>query len=96
MPERGKEKASKISSNSGNAKFTEIQRRNLEAVKSRVQDFVCNDDSDEEIVEISKSQITGIFKNYQGSDDDVSRITQFFESGDNVDCLICKKTMRCR
>lgn len=87
MPESDKQKPLQRAGSSGNAKFNEIQKQNLETVKNRPQ----VDDSDQEIV--AKSNINDIFKNYQGCDSDVARITQFFESGDNVDCLICKKTM---
>lgn len=85
MPARGKEKPQKKSGSSVNA--NEIQKQYVEVVKNRRP----SDDSDEEVVEIGENKIKDIFKNYQGNESDLTRITQFFESGDNVDCLICKK-----
>lgn len=90
MPEREKQKPQQRSASSGNAKFNETQRRSLVAVKNQAQDDDIGSD-DQEIV--AKKNIADIFKNYEASDSDIARIAQFFESGDNVDCLICKKTM---
>lgn len=89
MPERDQQKPQQRSASSGNAKFNENQR-SLETVKTRVKDDDSGSD-DQEIV--AKRNIADIFKNYEASDSDIARIAQFFESGDNVDCLICKKTM---
>lgn len=79
-----KVKPSRLNSDS---KFEEIQRKNLEVLKKRVQSF---EDSDEEDIETDKTKVDALFKNYQGNESDVARIRQFFESGENIDCLICK------
>lgn len=59
----------------------------MEVLKKRVQSF---EDSDEEDIETDKTKVDALFKNYQGNESDVARIRQFFESGENIDCLICK------
>lgn len=81
-----KVKSSRLLSDS-NLKFEEIQKKNLEVLKSRVQSI---DDSDEEDIETDKTKVDALFKNYQGNEADVARIRQFFDSGENIDCLICK------
>lgn len=81
-----KAKPSRLNSDT-NLKFEEIQRKNLEVLKKRVQSF---EDSDEEDIETDKTKVDALFKNYQGNESDVARIRQFFESGENIDCLICK------
>lgn len=59
-----------------------------DVLKKQAQAF---DDSDEdEVEEVDKQKVESLFRNYQGNETDVSRITQFFENGENVDCLICK------
>lgn len=82
-----KSKAQKQDTNR-NSKFDEIQKKNLEILKQRVNSY--DDDSDEEEVEIDKSKVEALFRNYQGNEIDVARVAQFFESGENIDCLICK------
>ena len=89
-----KVQAAKQNSNKGlNSKFEEIQRKDLDALKLRVQSFE-NEDSEEEIIEINKGQADALFtelsRNYQGSELDVARIKQYLESSENIDCLICK------
>lgn len=79
--------AKQTSNESRNSKFEEIQRKNLEVLRNRVPSY---DDSDEEDTETDKSQVDALFRNYQGSESDVARVRQFFESGENFDCLICK------
>lgn len=69
-----------------NPKFEEIQRKNQEILRQRVANF---DDSDSE-EEIDKRKVDALFKNYNGAESEVSRIQQFFENGENIDCLICK------
>lgn len=83
-----KAKSSRLNSDSNLSKFEEIQKKNLEVLKKRVQSF---DESDEEDIETDKTKVDALFKNYQGNDSDVARIRQFFESGENIDCLICKR-----
>lgn len=79
---RGKPEAGK------NTKFEEIQKKHLEVLKRQVSTY---DDSDEdEDVETDKNKVDALFRNYTGDEADVARIRQFFESGENIDCLICK------
>lgn len=73
-----------------NAKFEEIQRKNLELLKQRVNSYESSDE-DEADAEVDKSKVESLFRNYQGSEADVARIVQFFDSGENTDCLICKR-----
>lgn len=80
----------KSSHSTQNAKFDEAHKKHRESFEKRAQSY---EDSDEENVEIDKNNISNLFKNYQGNDVDTVRITQFFESGDTVDCVICKETM---
>lgn len=88
MPAPGTVTSKKSSAHSTQiAKFDEIHRKHRENFEKRAQSY---EDSDEENVEIDKNNISNLFKNYQGNDVDTVRITQFFESGDNVDCVICK------
>lgn len=84
MPSKG----SRGSSDAGkNSKFEEIQKKHLEVLKRQVSSY---DDSDEEDVETDKNKVDALFRNYTGDEADVARIRQFFESGENIDCLICK------
>lgn len=69
-----------------NAKFEEIQRKNQEILKQRVENME-DSDSDEEI---DKIKVDALFKNYTGNESDILRIQKFFESGENIDCLICE------
>lgn len=92
MPTPKSEKPRATSNSGHNAKFEEIQKKQLEILKQRAQKFSFEDSDDEEI-EIDKSHIKNLFKNYQGNEGDVARIAQFFESGENVDCLICKNKL---
>lgn len=87
MPASGSEKSRPNLNSRQSEKFDEIRKKNLAIIKERSQ-WV--EDSDEgELEEIDKQKINELFKNYQGNEVDVARITQFFESGENVDCLIC-------
>jgi hypothetical protein len=78
----------KHSDTNRNNKFKEIQKKDLELLKKRVSVV---DDSDEEEYEVDKAQVVALFKNYQGDEIDLARIARFFDSGENVDCLICNK-----
>lgn len=91
MPSSKAKSSNRTAAMNPNSKLEEIQKKNLEIFKkSRIQS---TDDSDEEETEIiDKSQVEALFRNYQGNETDVARITQFFESGENIDCLICEST----
>lgn len=88
MPSSKVQTVRQNSNGAHNSKFEEIQRKNLEELRKRVELF--DDDSDEEDFETDKNQVDALFRNYQGSESDIGRIRQFFESGENCDCLICK------
>lgn len=77
-----------------NSKFEKIRKNNLETFKKRYEGLQF-DDSDDEDFEIDKGKINELFKNYQGNDIDIARISQFFDSGDNIDCLICEYDCSC-
>jgi hypothetical protein len=69
-----------------NPKFEEIHKKNQEILKQRVEN-IDDSDSDEEV---DKIKVDALFQNYNGNESDISRIQKFFESGENIDCLICK------
>lgn len=62
--------------------------KHLEVCKKFVQSS--DDSDDEDIEEIDREKVATLFRNYQGNETDLSRIKQFFENDENVDCLICK------
>lgn len=71
------------SPNDYNKSLQDFHRKNLKRVQ-------VSDDSDDDVDEIDSSKVAEIFKNYRGNKIDVVKITQFFESGENIDCLICE------
>jgi hypothetical protein len=73
-----------------NKKFAEIQKKNLEILKKRVEAFSNSDESEDELEESGKSKIQALFVNYQGDDSQTKKLCDFLENGENADCLICK------
>ena len=73
-----------------NKKFAEIQKRNLEILKKRVEAFSNSDESeDDEVDEGGKSKIQALFVNYQGDEQQKKKLFEYLENGENSDCLIC-------
>lgn len=75
-----------------NANFDEIQRRNMELLKDRITQ-IDSSDEEESATKIGKEKIASLFKDYHGNDNDVARIQQYFD-GENLDCLICIRTVK--
>lgn len=88
---KGKNSSSKTQLSGQNAKFEEIQRKNLELLKQRAHTYESSDEDEEAENEVDKSKVESLFRNYQGSEADVARVVQFFDGGENCDCLICKQ-----
>lgn len=74
-----------------NANFEEIQRKNMELLKDRMSQIDSSDEEDSS--KVGKEKIATLFKDYQGNENDVARIQQFFD-GENLDCLICIRTVK--
>jgi hypothetical protein len=73
-----------------NKKFAEIQRKNLEILKQRVEAYSNSDESEDELEETGKSRIEALFVNYKGDEKQTRKLFDFLENGENADCLICK------
>lgn len=75
-----------------NKKFAEIQKNNNEILKKRVEAYSSSDESDVENTsdDTGKAKIEAIFKNYHGDESQTKKLYEYFEHGENKDCLICK------
>jgi hypothetical protein len=87
--------ASKKSSGSEkgrNVKFEEIQRKNLELLKERIQpDFESSDEDENNLDDDLKNSL---LKNYKGDESDVTKVLQILDGDSNDDCLICIRRIK--
>lgn len=94
MPVNKAKTVKPTASKSSNARFEEIQKKHQQILKDRSCNKEMSDSSDEEDCnKVDKTKIASLFKNYQGNDNDVARIQDYFD-GENLDCLICIRTVK--
>lgn len=74
------------------SKFDEIQKKDLEILKKRIEIYSSDDDDSNSEIEVDKKRIDTLFGSYKPDENDqtTARIYDFFENGENDDCLICK------
>lgn len=95
MPPGKNLKANSVGGKGQNVKFEEIQKKNLELLKERIEKIDSSDD-DEENKNVTENLKNNLLKNYQGDENDVAKVLQNLDGDSNDDCLICIRRIKAK